>query len=206
MVTETPEGPGRRIPVVTALVVTAGIGTYLIPGLASQMVYDRSAILSGEVWRLLTGNWVHFSASHLFYDLLALGIAGWIIERRGYPYFGLLCVLAAVGISTALLAGRPEVQSYGGLSGVATGAIIYLALHGLQERGAWRWVCIAALVLTVGKVLLESITGRFIIAATGSISFVPLPLSHIVGGLTASLVFWWSRARGARQECRSHPA
>ena len=206
MVTRKPEGPGRQFPIVTLLVVAAGIATYVIPGLASQMVYDRAAILSGEVWRLLTGNWVHFSTRHLLYDLLALGIAGWIIERRGYPHFGLFCVLAPVGISAALLAASPEVQFYGGLSGVATGGIIYLALHGIKEPGPWRWICLAALVLTAGKVLLESLTGRFIIGAPGSLSFVPLPLSHVVGGLTAALLFWWSRARDARQECRSHPA
>ncbi len=206
MVATKAKGPGRQVPIVTLLVVAAGIAAYVIPGLASQLVYDRAAILSGEVWRLLTGNWVHFSASHLLYDLLALGIAGWIIERRGYPNFGLLCVLAAVGISTALLAASPEVQLYGGLSGVATGALIYLALYGLKEPGPWRWICIAALVLTVGKVLLESMTGRFIIGAAGSVPFVPVPLSHIVGGLTAALLFWWSRARDRREECRSHPA
>ena len=206
MVTKKPEGPGRQVPIVTVLVVAAGIGTYVIPCLASQLVYDRTAILSGEVWRLLTGSWVHFSASHLFYDLLALGIAGWIIERRGYPHLGLLCMLSALGISTVLLAVRPEVQSYGGLSGVATGAIIFLALHGLKEPAAWRWICAAALVLVVGKVLVESTTGWFIIEAGGSVPFVPLPLSHVVGGLTAALLFWWSHARGARQECRSHPS
>ena len=197
VVTRKPEGPGRQVPIVTLLVVAAAIATYVIPGLASQMVYDRAAILSGEVWRLLTGNWVHFSASHLFYDLLGLGIAGWIIERRGYPYFGLLCVLSALSIGTVLLATRPEVQSYGGLSGVATAAIIFLALHGLKEPPPWRWICLAALVLIAGKVLLESITGRFIIAAADSVPFVPLPLSHIVGGLTAALLFWWSRTRQA---------
>ena len=195
MGTKKPEGPGRQVPVVTALAVAAGIGTYVIPGLASHLVYDRAAILSGEVWRLLTGNWVHFSPSHLFYDLLALGIAGLIIERRGYPYFGLLCVLSALGITTALLAITPEVQSYGGLSGVATGAIIYLALHGLKEPGPWWGICVAALVLTLGKVLLESMMGQLTFAAVHRIPFVPVPLSHVVGGVTASLIFWWSSAR-----------
>lgn len=195
MRTKKPEGAGRQIPIVTLLVVAAGIGAYVIPGLASQLVYDRSAILSGEVWRLLTGNWVHFSASHLLYDLLALGIAGWIIERRGYPYLGLLCVLSALSIGTILLAIRPEMQFYGGLSGVATAAIVYLALHGLKEPGPWRWICAAALVLTLGKVLLESMTGRLTFAAVDRVPFAPVPLGHVVGGLTASLMFWWSTAR-----------
>lgn len=200
-----PGGAGRHVPIITTLVVAAGIGTYLIPGLASHLVYDRAAILAGEAWRLFTGSWVHFSPRHLLYDLLAFGIAGWIIERRGYPFFGPLCVLSAVGIGTVLLAIRPEAQSYGGLSGVATGAVIYLALHGLREPAPWRWVCAGALVLTVGKVLVESLAGRFIVGATGSVPFVPLPLSHVVGGLSAGLLFWWSRARDWRQECGSHP-
>lgn len=205
MGTKKPGGAGRRIPLVTLLVVTGGIVTYVIPGLASQLVYDRTAILGGEGWRLITGNWVHFSPSHLLYDLLALGIAGWIIERRGYRNFALLCALSALGIGIVLLAMRPEAQFYGGLSGVATGAIIYLALHGLREPAPWRGICAGVLLLTVGKVLVESLAGRFIIGATGSVPFVPLPLSHVVGGLSAALLFWWSRARDARQECRTQP-
>lgn len=206
MGTEKPGGAGRQIPLVTLLVVTGGIVTYVVPGLASQLVYDRTAILGGEGWRLITGNWVHFSPSHLLYDLLALGIAGWIIERRGYRNFALLCVLSALGIGTVLLAMRPEAQFYGGLSGVATGAIIYLALHGLREPAPWRWICAGVLLLTVGKVLVESLAGWSLIGATGSVPFVPLPLSHVVGGLSAALLFWWSRARDARQECGSRPA
>lgn len=195
MGTKNPGGAGRRVPVVTLLVVAGGIVTYLIPGLASQMVYDRAAILAGETWRLFSGNWVHFSPSHLFYDLLALGIAGWIIERRRYPYFGLVCVLSALSIGTVLLAMKPELQFYGGLSGVATGAIVFLALHGLREPGPWRWICVATLVLTLGKVLLESMTGQLTFAVVDRIPFVPVPLSHVVGGLTASLIFWCSTAR-----------
>ena len=205
MASENPEAIGRQVPVVTLLMAAGALLAYVLPGLASRMVYDRTAILSGEVWRLLTGNWVHFSASHLLYDLLALGLAGWIIERRGYPSFGPFCLVSALGIGTVLLAARPEVQFYGGLSGVATGAIVYLALRGLEEAPPWRWICMAALVLTAGKVLLESITGQLTFAATGSVPFVPLPLSHVVGGLTASLIFWWSSARETCRESSSRP-
>ncbi|MCI0411064.1 MAG: rhombosortase [Acidobacteria bacterium] len=199
MVGKNAEAIGRQVPVVTLLMAAGALVAYVLPGLASRMVYDRTAILSGEVWRLLTGSWVHFSPSHLLYDLLALGLAGWIIERRGYSSFGLLSLLSALGTGTVLLAARPEVQFYGGLSGVATGAIVYLALRGLKEPRPWRWICIAALLLTVGKVLLESMTGQLTFAAAGSIPFVPLPLSHVVGGLTAALLFWVSRTRNTRR-------
>ena len=202
---ENPGGAGRHVPAVTLLVVAGGIVTYVVPGLASHLVYDRAAILAGEGWRLLTGSWVHFSPTHLLYDLLALGIAGWIIERRGYRHFALLCVLAALGIGILLVATRPEAQFCGGLSGVATGAIVYLALHGLREPAPWKWVCAGVLILTIGKVLVESLAGRFLIEATGSVPFVPLPLSHVVGGASAAVLFWWSRAREARPERTAEP-
>jgi len=38
-------------------------------------------------------------------------------------------------------------------------------------------------------------TGRLTFAAVDRVPFVPVPLSHLVGGLMASLIFWWSSAR-----------
>src|SRR5690348_16523483 len=34
--------------------------------------YDRDAVLHGEVWRLLTGNFVHLGAGHLLEDMAGL--------------------------------------------------------------------------------------------------------------------------------------
>ncbi|RMF83648.1 MAG: rhombosortase, partial [Nitrospinota bacterium] len=155
--------------------VLSGLLVYLIPGLAPLMVYDRTAILSGEVWRLITGHWVHFSFSHLFYDLLAFGLAGWLTEYRGYPYFGLVITLSTLGISGALLIMEPEVTRYGGLSGVATAVLVYLTLEGLLEPPPWRGMCITVLALTVGKILLESITEQPLLASVDRIPFVPIP-------------------------------
>ena len=56
-----------------AFVVVTALAVYLLPGVGEALVYDRSAILTGELWRLVTGHWVHFSASHLFYDVTVLG-------------------------------------------------------------------------------------------------------------------------------------
>jgi len=173
------------------MMVAAGIAAYAIPGVAPQIIYDRSAILSGEVWRLITGNWVHFSISHLFYDVATLGTAGWMIERRGYPYYGGLCALSAFSIGAVLLAARPDLHFYGGLSGIASGVVVYLALRGVQEVGPWRWICLTALLLTTGKIIVESATNQFALVVADSVPFAPVPLSHIVGGLTALLIFCW---------------
>ena len=101
---------------------------------------------------MFTGHWVHFSTSHLVYDLLALGIAGWIIEARGLPHFGWLCLLAPWLISAVLLLFEPQMKLFGGLSALATTAIVYLALFGLHDAAPWRWVCLAALLGIAGKI------------------------------------------------------
>ena len=181
---------GRRFPICTLLMVVVAIIAYAIPVFSSHMIYDRTAILSGEFWRLLTGNFVHFSASHLFYDLTVVSIAGCMIEYRGYPYFGYLSGLSALLIGVILFAVKPEMNFYGGFSGVACGSIIYLGLHGLNEKSPWRWICIVVIILTIGKIFLELQTGHFFIV-TDRVSFFPVPLSHAIGALSAMSVFWW---------------
>src|SRR5947208_1629568 len=112
----------RKIPIVTLIVVSLSAVVYLLP-VGPQLVYDRSAILNGEWWRLVTGHWVHFSSEHFLYDTAAFGIAGWMIESRRQRNFGGLCVLAAFVISAAMLLFNPQLEVCGGLSGLAIAAV-----------------------------------------------------------------------------------
>src|SRR5688572_631772 len=126
----------KRYPVITVAVVLMAAIVAFAPGVASVLVYDRGRILSGEVWRIVTCNWVHLSGSHLAYDLLAFGVAGALIELRSYRRFGVFCVLAPLVVGFTVFLLEPNLATFGGLSGVATGAIVFLSLHGLRERGA----------------------------------------------------------------------
>ncbi|NKB80993.1 MAG: rhombosortase [Nitrospirales bacterium] len=182
------ENLSRPIPIVTVILLFVGISVFLIPETIPWLIYDRSAILSGEVWRIFTGHMVHFSGSHLLYDLLVLGITGSIIERRNHLSYGWFCVLSAMCISLTLLVFEPNMHFYGGFSGIAFGGFIYLALDGFRESGPWQQVCLIAFLLGMSKLFLELI-GQWpesIIGASGS--FVSVPLSHLVGSLIA-LIF-----------------
>lgn len=65
----------------------------LLPGAPAWAVqllhglqYDRRAVLDGELWRLLTGNLVHWSLPHFTLDLGAFFIVGLLWERHsGIP-------------------------------------------------------------------------------------------------------------------------
>jgi len=193
-ISETP-GLSLRLPVITlgmvsAAVLVAVVAAYF-PGLSNWLVYDRSAILSGQIWRLYTGHWVHFSSSHLVYDALTLGMAGWMIETQRLRYFGWFCVFAPWLISSGMLLAAPQMQGYGGLSALAVAAVAYLVLGGLHQAGGWRWICAATLLGLVAKIMFEVVTGKmlFVPAADGEPAVAVV--GHACGMLVGALFYGW---------------
>lgn len=184
-----PSAPGRRIPVLTLLLIGGALAVAAVPGCTPWLVYDRPAILSGQVWRMFTGHWVHFSLRHLVYDMAPLGVAGWIIERRGLPGFGWLCALAPWAISAALLVLEPQMIICGGLSGLATAALVYLALCGLSDPPPWRWVCGAALLALAGKTAFELAAGRTVLDTLAGLPVVVSATSHVAGAASGLAVY-----------------
>jgi rhomboid family GlyGly-CTERM serine protease len=190
---------GIVLPLFTAVIIGIALLVFLVPSLAGWLVYDRREIWAGQVWRLFTGNLVHFSQSHLVFNLLVFGVVGWAIERRGYGGFRLFCLLSACAIGVASYTLSPDMAQYGGLSGIACGAILFLALYGLSEKGFWRIVCAGAFLLTTCKIGLEFRLGRFLFVNSTDGAFLPVPLSHAVGALTAIIVF--GLVKGRKKTC-----
>jgi rhomboid family GlyGly-CTERM serine protease len=190
---DTPPAPklNLRVPALTLLMVGGALLVAAFPGWSAGLIYDRQAVLKGEIWRLFTGHWVHFSPSHLGFDLLALGLAGWMIQARGLPNFGWLCLLAPWGINLALLTFVPDLRQAGGLSGLATCFLVYLALDGWGDTGLWHWVCGLTLAGVVGKILLEWHTGHLLLATVQPGTVVVSTASHVAGAL-AGLMFYRS--------------
>jgi rhomboid family GlyGly-CTERM serine protease len=165
------------------MVVVVAFIVYQIDVLSSVLAYDRAAILDGQLWRLMTGHWVHFSQSHLVYDTLVLGMAGGIIEQSSRKLFASLCLLASFLTGIAMLVFEPRLNICGGLSGLATAAIIFLAATGLKEKGMWRWFSATVLLLAAAKILFEAVTGNFLFLNSPETSFVPVPINHFTGAV-----------------------
>jgi rhomboid family GlyGly-CTERM serine protease len=177
-------------PIWTLSILVLSIICYALPEISSTFIYDRTAILQGEIWRLFSSHLVHFSNLHLFYNLVSFGIAGLIIEHQGYRDYALLCLLMAFFISVFLIILKPDMQYYGGLSGLAYGSIYYIALFGLNESPAWRLICIVTIFLLPLKIILEIYLGESILPYLGQQNFTAMPLSHIIGCLVALLLFF----------------
>jgi GlpG protein len=83
-------------------------------------------ILRGQLWRLATPAFLHFSIPHILFNLLWLRMLGGAIEsRRGLArYAGLVLLIAVVSnIGQYAATGSPL---FGGMSGVVYGVFGYL--------------------------------------------------------------------------------
>jgi len=179
----------RTLPLPALLLAVAGAVVFLQPGMNDILVYDRAAIASGQLWRLATGHLVHFSTSHVLWNLLVLVFAGWALKdsaRRGY---GVMLFSASVMSGMALFLFQPSIVRYGGLSGLATASVVYLCLVGMQWNNPARWIWAMLLILTAVKITVEAAVGHPLFADPGVARFELVPLVHLVGGVTAGL-FW----------------
>lgn len=172
-------------PAVTALVLAPALAAFASPTLAAWLVYDRGLVLEGEVWRVVTGAWVHFSAGHLAWDALAFGAAGLILEPRSRAGLGALVLLATVLGGSALLAFAPGIEVAGGLSGVAVAAVAAVGIEGLRGAPPGRAVSVVLLALVAAKGAAEALAGSAVFASDLPPGVVPLPLVHLAGAAAA---------------------
>ncbi len=182
-----------------ALAFSAGaVALHFLSGWREAAFYLRSELFGGEIWRLWTGHLVHFSGSHLFWNLAVfVPSAAWLerLDRRGGRVF---LLVASPLISLLLLAFDPSLLRYGGLSGLATGTLVLLALLQLSRRDprepAWFWWGVLGIV--AAKLIAEQVTKAPLLASNlGDVRTVPL--AHLAGALCALAAWAWRR--GARR-------
>lgn len=171
----------------TAVLLSAlAVALYASPTLTQRFAYARGAIAAGEVWRLLTGHFTHWTAEHLLWDLLVFAVLAVLWERSaGKRSLSALVFGSALLISAAVWTAMPEVTLYRGLSGVdcalVTATSVLLLRRSLQ-RGEWGLSVAFSFVLAgyFLKILYESSTGGTVFVEADA--FVAVPLAHLVGG------------------------
>lgn len=188
---------------------TGGVIAILcLPALAIQVAgssaaellrYDREAILAGQLWRLISGHWVHLGWTHL-----ALNLAGLMLLLVGFgglgrlPFRQMLFATAGlmVGISIGLLVGNPELEWYVGLSGVLHGLAVLIAVWCL-ELGT-RVVLVVGLLLKVGWEQIAGTGSVFGLELGGAVIFDAHLYGVISAGIILAVGYAYSRLSAAR--------
>lgn len=193
------ERPQARIGVPwTTLALAAGsVASSCIPSVARLLLYDRTAIAEGELWRLASGHLVHHSGMHLLANLMVLIPAGGWLELRTRSTAWALYAVSMPGIGALLFLLDPRLERFGGASGLVVALLTALALGLLAERG--RASAFGALILAVlfAKVGVEWSTGASALSMASNSEFVPVPLAHAAGLVAGALVVAVHRARGS---------
>lgn len=154
---------------------------FFLPGVGVNLLYERAAMLRGEWWRLGTGHWVHFSGSHLFWNLAVLVPAGIWAERLNPARLRLLLLVVPWVIGVALLVFDPALETYGGLSGLAAAVLAFLALTQLAAGKDSPWFWRAVLVFLALKICAEFLAERPLFARFYSPDIHAVPLAHLIG-------------------------
>ena len=148
----------RRPPWIFLALAAIALAIQLVPAWRDPLLYDRTALVRGEWWRIWTGHLVHFGWPHFVADAGLFLILGWLLDAP-HPWFSRfgLAVMPAF-ISAILYWFDPDMTRYGGLSAVNLGLLLYLALQGWRRDWAdWFWP--AVLVIYVGEVIFEIAKG-----------------------------------------------
>jgi rhomboid family GlyGly-CTERM serine protease len=164
------------------------VAAALVPAASTGLELDRTAVASGEWWRVVTGHFVHWNVEHLTWDLLVFVVVGAICERRSRVRFAITLSVAAMLISAAAWWLLPQVASYRGLSGLDTAIFALLAVSVFREsweRRQWHTVGLMSVLIAAlaAKIGFEAMTGGTWFVDSSRGGFQPVPLAHVVGAL-----------------------
>ena len=180
----------RRIPILTISLVTTLIGLHWLVADKTLFYFSAAEIARGEIWRIVSGHFMHADLQHLLWNCLGLAVLGTLLEYRSRRV-----LLAALGtgivfVSALLLTPFSQLEYYCGLSGVLN-TLLLVALW-LEWRLTRSWLIIVITCGSIAKVLIEVSQG---ISIMTHISWPPYAWSH-VAGLFGGLFIIWIQSRG----------
>ena len=130
----------------------AMIALQLLDGEArNSLVWERDAISSGQLWRVLTGSFLHITWTHLTVNLLGYGLLMVLYDKLLDAGEHLLIVFAlaiAVGAQLYMLS---DVGWYLGFSGVLVGLYMYLAVTKFNPLPLQGSIILGVIVLKVAR-------------------------------------------------------
>lgn len=177
-----------KFPVLTLILLFACGGIPLCPAAREILIQNREAVLHGDWWRLLTGNLVHHSTSHLFWNCLVIAIVGTVMERRSRSRLLTCLVGSGFFIGPLLYILHPAMTHYAGMSGIATALVACTLIGWIVTPETPRWIGITGLSVLIGKLTWESLTTTAWFTSYASTTVVNIPEAHWIGLAVGSLV------------------
>ncbi|MBH69432.1 MAG: hypothetical protein CMM58_13845 [Rhodospirillaceae bacterium] len=145
------------------------------------LTFYLPSVFKGEVWRLVTPIFIHYSPLHILFNMLWLFDLGGMVEhRRGSWFLILFVVIVAVSSNLCqyLLAG----PGFGGMSGVVFGLFGYIWMKGKFDPGD-------GLVLHPNTIML-----MLVFFGLGFTGLLPIALGCHIAGLAGGTLWGYLSA------------
>jgi rhomboid family GlyGly-CTERM serine protease len=171
------------------LIITTIMVALQLSPTQSLLRFQSDLMITGEVWRLITGNFIHLGWVHLLLNLLGL----WLVWLIGYSLISVwrwiaVIIVSCLGCSVGLLFFSPEINWYVGFSGVLHGLIVVLSFGFIRRGMLVGWML---LVLLCCKLLFEQLNFSLGVIAEniGGDVIVDAHLYGAISGIAISLFF-----------------
>ncbi|MEZ5474707.1 MAG: rhombosortase [Steroidobacteraceae bacterium] len=178
-------GDGRYGLTLLALLAVLLILTLWGPGARAYLGYDRVALESFQLHRLLTAHWVHLDLKHAVLNGLGL-ILMWALFARDYtPWrWALIWLVSCLAVSAGLWWLSPEVEWYVGASGALHGVLAAGTVAHVRRRDLDGWILATFVILKLGY---EQWQGALPFEASG-LTISAAHLYGAIGGFVAALL------------------
>lgn len=180
-----------------AIVALAGVAEAFRDQGRELLKYDRLAIANGEIWRFVSGHFVHLGLQHLLLNVAGL-ILVWLLVGAQYTtrQWGLVTVISLVVINAGFWLFDPNLIWYVGLSGLLHGFLIAGAIP-LSRQTPLEAAIICAAV--TAKLVYEQVAGPLpgSEATAGGAVVTDAHLFGAIGGALAAAILWRSVTRQA---------
>jgi len=146
--------------------------------------YDRLEIASGELWRLVSGHFVHLGWSHFALNAAGLILVGYLVGTRFAAFEWLLIwFLVIVGIDLGFWILEPQLAWYVGLSGVLHGLLAAGIAGSIRNGQLDSWIIVG---LLGGNLIYEQLVGPLPGSESASGGEVVVA-AHLYGAIAGAL-------------------
>ena len=146
--------------------------------------YDRPEIAAGELWRLLSGHFVHLGISHLIWDAAGFLLIWYLVGQSfGRMQWVFVLLVTIVGIDLGFWFLEPNLSWYVGLSGLVHGFLAAGIVGSLKSGRVDMWILGAALI---AKLVYEALVGPLPGSAESSGGAV-IVIAHVYGAIAGSI-------------------
>ena len=183
----------KRVPYVSLALTALALLIHYHHPLRPHLLYTRTALAHGDFWRLISCHWVHLNTDHLLWSAMTFFVLGSFCEIINRAKYLATVGISAIFIPPAIWFVMPHLKVYGGLSGLDCALyslLIVLFIRREWSAQKWRWIIFYTIMLVMlpAKIIYEMTSGLTIFVSNLQAGMVPVPLSHLVGGVVGLAV------------------